>query len=190
MDLAVLGMGGVVVPLYPTSSAEEIAHVLGDSATRAIAVRGSENLSKIAQLAAGLPGLEAIIAVRSDTPPPPAGGARPFVASLESLSGPDEAGLAEADHADVATIIYTSGTTGASKGVVLTHGNILANCEASRAALELDDRDMTLSFLPVAHSFERTAGYYTVMTAGGTIAYAEGLGQIAQNLLSSIRRSC
>ncbi len=86
-------------------------------------------------------------------------------------------------HSDVATIIYTSGTTGASKGVVLTHGNILANSEASLAALELDDRDMTLSFLPVAHSFERTAGYYTVMTAGGTIAYAEGLGQIAQNLL-------
>ncbi len=183
VDLAVLGMGGVVVPLYPTSSAEEIAHVLGDSATRAIAVRGSENLSKIAQLAAGLPALEAIIAVRCDASASALGGARPFVASLESLSGPDEAGLAEVGHADVATIIYTSGTTGASKGVVLTHGNILANSEASQAALDLDDRDMTLSFLPVAHSFERTAGYYTVMTAGGTIAYAEGLGQIAQNLL-------
>jgi len=183
VDLAVLGMGGVVVPLYPTSSAEEIAHVLGDSATRAIAVRGSENLSKVAQLASGLPGLEAIIAVRCDAPPPPVGGARPFVTSLESLSGPDEAGLAEVGHSDVATIIYTSGTTGASKGVVLTHGNILANSEASQAALDLDDRDLTLSFLPVAHSFERTAGYYTVMTAGGTIAYAEGLGQIAQNLL-------
>ncbi len=86
-------------------------------------------------------------------------------------------------HSDVATIIYTSGTTGASKGVVLTHGNILANCEASQAALDLNDQDVILSFLPIAHSFERTAGYYTVMTAGGTIAYAEGLGQIAQNLL-------
>ena len=42
---------------------------------------------------------------------------------------------------------------------------------------------MTLSFLPVAHSFERTAGYYTVMMGGGTIAYAEGLAQLAQNLL-------
>jgi long-chain acyl-CoA synthetase len=51
------------------------------------------------------------------------------------------------------------------------------------AALDLNSTDMTLSFLPVAHSFERTAGYYTVVLGGGTIAYAEGLGQIAANLL-------
>ena len=102
---------------------------------------------------------------------------------MKDLSDGTEAGLAEISQSDTATIIYTSGTTGESKGVVLSHGNILANCEANLAALDLGDRDEVLSFLPVAHSFERTAGYYTVMTAGGTISYAEGLGQIAQNLL-------
>ncbi|HZY60103.1 MAG TPA: long-chain fatty acid--CoA ligase, partial [Candidatus Binataceae bacterium] len=190
VDLAVLGMGGVVVPLYPTSSAEEIGHVLADSAARAIAVQGHESFRKTAELAPGLPALEAIVTLSSGTtlgsgtPLSLAPGvSRPLVATLESLSEAAEAGLAQTNHADVATIIYTSGTTGPSKGVVLTHGNILANCEASRAALELGDQDMTLSFLPVAHSFERTAGYYTVMTAGGAIAYAEGLGQIAQNLI-------
>jgi long-chain acyl-CoA synthetase len=195
VDLAVLGMGGVVVPLYPTSSAEEIGHVLADSAARAIAVQGHENFRKTAELAPGLPALEAVITLGSGTTLSsgttlgsgtplslPPGVSRPLVATLESLSEAAEAGLAETNHGDVATIIYTSGTTGPSKGVILTHGNILANCEASRAALELGDQDMTLSFLPVAHSFERTAGYYTVMTAGGAIAYAEGLGQIAQNL--------
>ncbi|MBV8362297.1 MAG: long-chain fatty acid--CoA ligase, partial [Deltaproteobacteria bacterium] len=84
---------------------------------------------------------------------------------------------------ELATFIYTSGTSGPSKGVMLSHDNIIANCESNMAALNLDSNDMTLSFLPVAHSFERTAGYYTVMLAGGTIAYAEGLGQIAANLL-------
>ncbi|MGA3229625.1 MAG: AMP-binding protein, partial [Candidatus Binatus sp.] len=69
------------------------------------------------------------------------------------------------------------------KGVMLSHGNILANCEDSLAALTLNNTDMTLSHLPIAHSFERTAGYYTVTMAGGTIAFAESLGQIASNLL-------
>ena len=182
-DLAVLGMGAVVVPLYPTSSADEIEHVLSDSGTRAIALRGSENLEKIVALVSRLPGLQALIAIGQrfaatavDTP-------RPIVTSLRSLDASPEAQLTEVIHSDVATIIYTSGTTGASKGVVLTHGNLLANCEASKAALDLNEQDVILSFLPIAHSFERTAGYYTVLTAGGTIAYAEGLGQIAQNLL-------
>jgi long-chain acyl-CoA synthetase len=84
---------------------------------------------------------------------------------------------------DLATFIYTSGTTGPPKGAMLSHRNILANCASNLDALQLNDTDSTLSFLPVAHSFERTAGYYTVMLGGGTINYAEGLGQIAQNLL-------
>jgi long-chain acyl-CoA synthetase len=65
---------------------------------------------------------------------------------------------------------------------MLSHGNIVANCESNLSALDLTAEDMTLSFLPVAHSFERTAGYYTVMLGGGTIAYAEGLAEIAANL--------
>ena len=181
VDLAALGMGAVVVPLYPTSSADEIEHVLGNSETRAIAVHGEQNLGKVREAAARLPKLEAIILMLGDTPP--AAAMRPQTVQLKDLDTGGEAGLAEIMPSDTATIIYTSGTTGESKGVVLSHGNILANCEAARAALDLGERDEVLSFLPVAHSFERTAGYYTVMTAGGTISYAEGLGQIAQNLV-------
>ncbi len=184
VDLAVLGMGGVVVPLYPTSSADEIEHVLRDSGARAIAIRGTEHLKKIRGLVPGLAELETLIAMDSESSPAAADAPpRPMLTTLESLSNSPEAGITEVNHTDVATIIYTSGTTGASKGVVLTHGNILANCEASKAALDLNDQDVILSFLPIAHSFERTAGYYTVVTAGGTIAYAEGLGQITQNLV-------
>src|SRR5271170_4805383 len=142
VDVAVLGMGGVVVPLYPTSSVDEFEHVLSDSGARAIALRGSENLKKISALAPRLAELEALIAMDSESSPSAIGASpRPILATLESLSNSPEAGITEVDHSDVATIIYTSGTTGASKGVVLTHGNILANCEASQAALDLNDRD-------------------------------------------------
>ncbi len=181
VDLAVLGMGAIVVPLYPTSSTEEIEHVLNDSGTRAIAVNGSANLNRIMTVAGRLPDLETVIAMHGDAPVSTA--QHPRVVSIQQLSDGPEAGLTEAGQSDVATIIYTSGTTGDSKGVLLTHANILANCNAAMAALDLGERDEVLSILPVAHSFERTAGYYTVMTAGGTISYAEGLGQIAQNLV-------
>jgi long-chain acyl-CoA synthetase len=181
-DLAALGMGAVVVPLYPTSSSDEIEHVLNDSGARAIAVNGAEHLKRIAAITGHLPQLGTIITLHPD-PPPSANSTSPALVSMEALSGGPEAGLIEANPSDIATIIYTSGTTGDSKGVVLSHGNILANCDAAMAALDLGERDEVLSILPVAHSFERTAGYYTVMTAGGTISYAEGLGQIAQNLV-------
>jgi long-chain acyl-CoA synthetase len=183
VDLAALGMGAVVVPLYPTSATDEVAHVLGDAGVRAIAVLGEESLKKVASIADRLPELETIVTMRSGGAPAAAQTSRPKIVTFESISEGAEAGLAEASQSDIATIIYTSGTTGNSKGVVLSHGNILANCESNRKALDLGDQDEVLSFLPVAHSFERTAGYYTVMTAGGTISYAEGLGQIAQNLL-------
>src|SRR5262249_23799488 len=183
VDLAVLGMGGVVVPLYPTSAADEIEHVLGDSGARAVAVHGGENMKKLAAVKARLPELETLVTMRADAPGVAGGVTRTRLVSLESITDASEASLAETSHSDVATIIYTSGTTGESKGVMLSHGNLLANCESNLAALKLGDRDEVLSFLPVAHSFERTAGYYTVMTAGGTISYAEGLGQIAQNLV-------
>jgi len=183
VDLAALGMGAVVVPLYPTSSADEIEHVLSDSGARAIAVNGAENLKKVAAIASRLPELQTIVTLRADTPPAAAGAPPVRIVTLENLNDSSEAGFAEASQSDIATIIYTSGTTGESKGVVLSHGNLLANCASNQTALDLNDSDEILSFLPVAHSFERTAGYYTVLTAGGTIAYAEGLGQIAQNLL-------
>ena len=65
---------------------------------------------------------------------------------------------------------------------MLSHGNLLANAEDSLAALALDDTDMTLSHLPIAHSFERTAGYYTVDDGRRDDRLCESLGQIASNL--------
>ncbi len=182
VDQAVLGLGAIVVPLYTTSGLEETAHVINDSGSKIIAANGPDLVKKILGLGGSVPDLKAIVAMHSGAESTPAVDGGPAVISAASISAETPAAIVEGSSDDLATIIYTSGTTGTSKGVMLSHGNLLANAEDSLAALSLNDTDMTLSHLPIAHSFERTAGYYTVALAGGTIAFAESLGQIASNL--------
>jgi long-chain acyl-CoA synthetase len=182
VDQAVLGLGAIVVPLYTTSGLEETAHVINDSGSKIIAANGPELVKKILGLGASVPDLKAIVAMHSGAESAPAIDGGPAVMSAASISAETPAAIVEGSSDDLATIIYTSGTTGTSKGVMLSHGNLLTNAEDSLAALALNESDMTLSHLPIAHSFERTAGYYTVALAGGTIAFAESLGQIASNL--------
>lgn len=180
MDQAVLGLGGVVVPLYTTSGAEEMRHVLDDSGARLVAAYGDALINKVRGLGK-LPNLEGAIAMH---PGAAASDDETLeVVTADQISQFEPVGSITGGGDDLATLIYTSGTTGMPKGVMLTHRNILSNCEANLEALGLGEDDMTLSFLPIAHAFERTAGYYTVMAAGATIAFAEGLAQIPQNLL-------
>ena len=181
VDLAVLGAGGVVVPLYTTSGIEETRHVIADSGATAVAV-GSEQLAhKLRGIEADLPDLRTIILLHKGATAENHNGIK--LITLDQATESDAVPAIEGRGDDLATLIYTSGTTGPPKGAMLSHRNILANCGSNLDALKLNDTDSTLSFLPVAHSFERTAGYYTVMLGGGTINYAEGLGQIAQNML-------
>jgi long-chain acyl-CoA synthetase len=185
VDQAALGMGAVVVPLYTTAGVEETRHILADSATSLVAVNGDAAVTKILEMAGDLPDLQGIILMTPSQGAPPSYGGRGKlrIFTFSQMTAHPAEPQMEGSREDLATLIYTSGTTGPSKGAMLTHGNLLANSESSQAALDLNEQDMTLSFLPIAHSFERSAGYYTVVLAGGTIAYAEGLGQIAQNLL-------
>jgi len=179
-DQAVLGLGAVVVPLYATSGPEETRHVIADSGARLIGVYGYAMVEKVRSLG-GIPEVEGIVAMHPGAAAIDDAGLEAI--TLEQASNFDPMPAIAGNRTDLATLIYTSGTTGMPKGVMLTHENILSNCDSNLDALDLGENDMTLSFLPVAHAFERTAGYYTVMLAGGTIAYAEGLTQIAQNLL-------
>jgi long-chain acyl-CoA synthetase len=181
-DQAVMGLGGIVVPLYTTSGAEETTQILNDSGTPLAAIYGDSLIRKLLALKPNLPALEVIVTLHPDA------GNSVVTAGVRltprnALAERGEAPAIEGSREDLATLIYTSGTTGPPKGAMLTHGNLLANCESNMEALALGENDMTLSFLPVAHAFERTAGHYTVMAAGAVIAYAEGLTQIAQNLL-------
>ncbi|HET8865870.1 MAG TPA: AMP-binding protein, partial [Gracilimonas sp.] len=83
---------------------------------------------------------------------------------------------------DVATLIYTSGTTGKPKGAMLTHHNIVSNVKAATQHIYWDDNDRLLSFLPLCHSFERTAGYYAMISSGVEVYYAESVDTVSKNM--------
>ena len=83
---------------------------------------------------------------------------------------------------DLATLIYTSGTTGKPKGAMLTHRNIVSNIKAAHQRIDIMETDRCLSFLPLCHSFERTAGYYAMMAGGAEIYYAESVDTVGQSM--------
>ncbi|MCW8958807.1 MAG: AMP-dependent synthetase/ligase, partial [Gammaproteobacteria bacterium] len=82
----------------------------------------------------------------------------------------------------LATIVYTSGTTGRPKGVMLSHHNILSLAAAALSMVDLGSDEVFLSFLPLAHTLERTGGYYLPMMAGATVAYSRSIQQLAEDL--------
>ena len=87
------------------------------------------------------------------------------------------------DPHQLATIIYTSGTSGRPKGVMLSHHNILTNAYSCLQVVPIEESDVLLSFLPLSHTFERTAGYYVPMMRGSTVAYARSIPQLQEDLL-------
>ena len=177
-DLAVLSAGGVVVPVYPTIPASQIAPLLTDSGAVAAFVSNPTQRAKLDEAVAmagaggagggGAASLHWIHSFDDDPwPTPVTGGVDPAVPLH-----PD----------DLASIIYTSGTTGEPKGVMLTHGNIVSEVLLALQAMQLRPDDTYLSFLPLSHIFERCSGFYTMLYAGVTIAYAESFDALSRNL--------
>jgi long-chain acyl-CoA synthetase len=189
LDLAALALGAVTVPIYPSSTADQVRHVLADSGARLAVVSTASQLAKVRAVAGRLPALAGTLHV--DPVPDPASGdcdlAR-LLAAGESArrADPDAfAGWVAAVRPDhVATIIYTSGTTGEPKGAVLTHGNIASNVWAGLSVLPISTHDRCLSFLPLCHIFERMAGLYAMLAAGVSIAYAQSLDSVAHDAMS------
>ncbi len=193
VDLAVLGLGAVTVPIYPTLTVRQVRFIVQDSEARVAVVSNAAQLDKMLEAVAGLPHIAAVIHL--DDAPPSAPGAvssHPAIHSFADLidrgrdlrrQAPDAfRELARAvQKDDLATIIYTSGTTGDPKGAMLTHGNIASNVWACRQVIELRPADRCLSFLPLCHIFERMAGLYAMLSAGISIAYAESMDTVASN---------
>ncbi len=158
-DYAIWSAGAVTVPIYETSSAEQVEWILGDSGARALIVETPAHLQANSEVLARLPGVERIWLIEG----PDAEGQ---AAQLDSLAA-DGAGISEEElagrrasrqAADLATIIYTSGTTGRPKGCELTHLNLLANVRNAIGGLPdifAQPGRSALLFLPLAHSFAR-----------------------------------
>ncbi len=174
-DLAILSMGAVSVPFYATLPAGQIAPLVADSGAIGAFVSNREQREKLESIRAGGGTLRWIHSFDEEGLPAAAGatasGAGAGAAALPPI-GPD----------DLATIIYTSGTTGTPKGVMLTHGNIAADVQLALQSMKISHDDLYLSFLPLSHVFERVNGFYTMLYAGATIAYAESFDRLAANL--------
>jgi long-chain acyl-CoA synthetase len=174
-DWACLTSGVTDVPIYATLPAEQIPYLLTDSGSVAIFASASQ-AAKIASIRSQAPALRHLIvfddAARSHADLT----FRELEARGMAADTPERAAQYERDALavrpdDLATIIYTSGTTGAPKGVMLSHDNIYSNVEATKSAIPTKD-DVTISFLPLSHIFQRMGDYWFFAT-GTTIAHVE-----------------
>jgi long-chain acyl-CoA synthetase len=186
VDLAVLSANAVDVPIYATNIPEQVEHIVKDSGSRFIVVSTEQQLEKVLHIKGNVPGLEKVILVDPEKEHP-----EDWILSFPETqkTGKDQGDpgafqgrLESVKPESLATLIYTSGTTGPPKGVMLTHDNFISNIRGITEVVPLHESDIALSFLPMSHSFERLAGYYTMMAAGGTIAFAESIEKVPDNI--------
>lgn len=180
-EQAALALGLVVVPLYTWDSPENIAYLLKDSGSRLLLTGTAEQWLKLVPLATSFPELDKVICLEEKTLAQAAG-----IATASTTQWLPSDGGKITIHSDdpdsLATIVYTSGTTGPPKGVMLSHYNILWNAEAILKVIPCYTSDILLSFLPLSHTFERTAGYYTPMMAGSSVAYTRSMEDLGEDL--------
>ncbi|MFI5361841.1 MAG: long-chain-fatty-acid--CoA ligase [Elusimicrobiota bacterium] len=150
-------LGAIAVPInFMVQKADELAYMLNDSGARGV-VTQTEFLPGLTGAAAKCPALKALWVTDLEPKPgrPPV--VRPFdELRTQAAPAPDQA-PGRVLESDVAAILYTSGTTGFPKGVMLTHRNLVSNCESSIKRITLTRRDVTLCILPMFHSFAWTA---------------------------------
>ena len=182
VETALMAIRAVPVPTYVTNTVADHAHVLADSGAR-VAVVSSAALA--ARVAAAAP-LERLIAMQPFAWPGLT--VLPLAALIGEERAPDDiAAEAAAIPAEaLACLIYTSGTGGAPKGVMLPHRAVLANCRgAYEVLMKLPPcpQEVYLSFLPLSHSYEHTAGQFFMLAAGAEVAYARGVEYLAADML-------
>lgn len=188
VDFAVLCIGAVVVPVFPSLSASQVQYIIKDSCTTLIFAENSNQTSKVESLLQDgtieavwvfegydfksdrVHDFSDLLAQSKD------------LSAIEKLKVEEIAQTIEPHH--LATLIYTSGTTGQPKGVMLTHGNILSNMASILQVLDIGPSDTMLSILPLSHVFERVCGHFLPLTRGATLAYVESLSTAAADLLS------
>lgn len=177
LDWAVQALGLVMVGLYNEDSPGNLAYLLSHSQSRLAFLRDAASWQE-ARCADRLPQLRRVVLMgQADA----AGGRA--VALAHWL--PEAQALLPAVDAQpdaLATIVYTSGSTGASRGVMLSHRNVLANVFACRRALGARSDDRLFSVLPLANMFERTAGAYVAVAAGALTIYARGAATLREDL--------
>jgi long-chain acyl-CoA synthetase len=196
-DFGILAAGGVVTTVYTESSPEQVQYLLDDPDAEGVVVENAELLERVLEAEDDLDLSFMVVIDAFDGYED-----RDDVLSLadlyhrgeETFDGDEyESWLAERDLDDLASLIYTSGTTGKPKGVQLTHGNFRSNINGIRKRFgprpdkdadlpTLDETARSLSFLPLAHVFERISGHFLMFGSGATVAYAESTDTVADDI--------
>ncbi len=182
-DWATISLGAITVPIYPTLTAPQALEILSDAEPKVVVVSDRKQLRKVCEALEGSTLAPQLIVME----PEGAGDVPTFEQLLNQPGTLTESmlqAMVDASRPEaIVTFIYTSGTTGEPKGAMLTHRNFLSNIEASLEVLQVSSEDITLSFLPLSHVFERMAGHFLPIYVGMTIAYAESLFTLANDML-------
>ena len=176
-DLAILQIGAINVPVYPTISDREYAFIFNDAEVKLVFVSDEELLEKAKQAKEQAPSVGDIFTFNAIT------GATHWTSLLKADPDTDKInGLkANVKAEDLATLIYTSGTTGLPKGVMLSHKNVASNAIASKERLPVNNSAKGLSFLPLCHIYERMLIYLYTYT-GVSLYFAELLDTIGDDM--------
>ena len=180
-DIAIMNAGGVTVPLFTTYSAKDYGYIINDCKPKICIVSNNNQFKKIEKL---ISNETKVLSLEK------------FDDKIESVSNMLEKHSNQRmtkisenynnkiDRRDLACIIYTSGTTGNPKGVMLSHGGILSNCEGAREILDSlikNDPPVFLTWLPLSHSYEHTVQYVQI-SLGAKIYYAESMEKLLPNM--------
>ena len=185
-DAGCLFAGAVDVPIYPTLTPPQVRYILQDSGSSALFLANHEKFVELKEILVACPQIKQIVFFDAEDIAPADG---LTLAQLETLGREleeREPGLIdrlaeETKPDDLATLIYTSGTTGETKGVMLTHANLISNLIDSSGHLEVGEQDAVLSVLPLSHVYERQA-MYMYLHHGMAVYFAESLQTIGANL--------
>ena len=189
-DFAITGLGAVVVPIYFNESPERMAYILEHSGARLGFAAGEEQVRRLVACRDRVPAMEKIVAAGAADALPGAP-ASPALSYQALIAGADDSAVveyrlraAEVRPEQLATLIYTSGTTGEPKGVMLSHRNLSSNATDGMRDEDFKSGDVSLSFLPLSHIFERMVDY-GYLFRGVTVAYVRRMEEVPQALLEA-----
>lgn len=179
-DQAAMGLGLVVVPLYPDDRPDNVAYILHDADVKLVLLQSINQWKRLAPSITDDHNLKRVVINNLDDETIDS----PAIYADEWL-GEDANVLHQCPSKpeQLASIIYTSGTTGRPKGVMLSHHNMLSVSSGALLYFDIFPHDVFLSFLPLSHTLERTAGYYLAMMAGATVAYSRSIPLLAEDML-------
>jgi long-chain acyl-CoA synthetase len=184
-DLGIMGMRGVSVPFYSTSSKQQLKYIVDETKMKLIFVGNREQYEKALWLLENTETLKKIIVIDATIAPD-----NDRCITWEKFIGLDSENnfndelkkrMQDIQTDDLVTIIYTSGTTGESKGVMLTHSTFLYTFKIHDERLEVKESDVSVCFLPLSHVFERMWTYY-MLYRGATNVFIDNPREIIKHI--------